>query len=179
MRDFIKAFVQKSLQLQFLKSLQHGNEDFKGQISPIKIYYDHPLYHTPSLKSQKDFFAAQKSLRALKGQMLRLVLFRVFSDRDFFRVFSDRDFFRVFSDTVVFSVLSDGVLFGFLSDRVFFRFLSDKVFFRVLNDRYIYCVHSPLMPLFYQNKRATTFLKLKTDDEFYIQGIIQNPRVAS
>ena len=94
--------------------------------------------------------------------MLRLVLFRVFSDRDFF---------RVFSDTVVFSVLSDRVLFGFLSDRVFFRFLSDKVFFRVLNDRYI-CVHSPLMPLSYQNKRATTFLKLKTDDEFYIQGII-------
>ena len=94
--------------------------------------------------------------------MLRLVLFRVFSDRDFF---------RVFSDTVVFSVLSDRVLFGSLSDRVFFRFLSDKVFFRVLNDRYI-CVHSPLMPLFYQNKRATTFLKLKTDDEFYIQGII-------
>ena len=170
MRDFIKAFVQKSLQLQFLKSLQHGNEDFKGHISPIKIYYHHPLYHTPSLKSQKDFFAAQKSLRALKGQMLRLVLFRVFSDRDFF---------RVFSDTVVFSVLSDRVLFGSLSDRVFFRFLSDKVFFRVLNDRYIYCVHSPLMPLFYQNKSATTFLKLKTDDEFYIQEIIWNHRAAS
>ena len=152
MRDFIKAFVQKSLQLQFLKSLQHGNEDFKGQISPIKIYYDHPLYHTPSLKSQKDFFAAQKSLRALKGQMLRLVLFRVFSDRDFF---------RVFSDTVVFSVLSDGVLFGVLSDRVFFRFLSDKVFFRVLNDRYIYCVHSPLMPLFLSKQTCYYFSKIK------------------
>ena len=79
-----------------------------------------PSPFLPSLKSQKDFFAAQKSLRALKNQIL--------SEKVLFRVFSDKDFFRVFSDTVVCSVLGDRVLFGFLSDMVFFRFLSDKVF---------------------------------------------------
>ena len=142
--------------------MRHGNEDFKGQISPIEIYYHHLLHDvSSSLKNQQDFFAAQKSFRALKNQML-------LSEKVLFRVFIDRDFFRVFSDTVVFSVLSDRVLFGFLSHRVFFRFLSDKVFFRVLSDRYIYCVHSPLTPLFYKKKQATTILKLKTDDVFYI-----------
>ena len=55
-----------------------------------------PSYHIPLPKSQKEFLAAQKSLRILK--LLRIlinrVLFKFFSDRVLFRVLSDRLLFE-------------------------------------------------------------------------------------
>ena len=67
-----------------------------------KIYFYDLLYHIPLPKSQKEFFAKQKSLRVLKhGRVIDRVLFRFYSDRVLF--------------------LSDGVLLRVLSDRVLFE----------------------------------------------------------
>ena len=54
-----------------------------------------PSYHIPLLKSQKEFLAAQKSLRILK-------LLRVLINRALFQFFSDRVLFRVLSDRLLF-----------------------------------------------------------------------------
>ena len=114
---FYQGLRPESLYFHFLSHCSMEMRTSKAKFLQLKLL---PSPFLPSLKSQKDFFAAQKSLRALKNQIL--------SEKVLFRVFSDKDFFRVFSDTVVCSVLGDRVLFGFLSDMVFFRFLSDKVF---------------------------------------------------
>ena len=54
-----------------------------------------PSYHIPLLKSQKEFLAAQKSLRIPK-------LLRVLINRALFEFFSDRVLFRVLSDRLLF-----------------------------------------------------------------------------
>ena len=75
----------------------------------MKINPHPPIYHIPIPKSEKDFFAVQKSLRVLK--LLRApidkVLFRLLSDRVPLRVLSDR---VSFESSVIDSSLGSSVL---------------------------------------------------------------------
>ena len=72
------------------KRLWREDDAFEGQRFCMTFFFHHPLYRILKPKSQKKFFAVQKSSRVLK-------------------------LLRVLSDRVLFRVLSDSVLFGGLS----------------------------------------------------------------